>query len=115
MFQMALDHEGAGPSMISFLKITNYIFTSIFLFECMLKLYVYRRPYFKTSWNKFDFFVVASSIIDLALEWSLPTPDSGQEEEGGSEILSVGPQLARVLRVLRVSRVLRLAGKAEGL
>ena len=35
-------------------------------------------------------------------------PDGGQED-ASSEILSVGPQLARVLRVLRVSRVLRLA------
>ena len=111
---MALDHEGASPNMISFLKITNYIFTAVFFIECVLKLYVYRRPYFKTGWNKFDFFVVASSLIDLALEISLPTPEGGQEDSS-SQILSVGPQLARVLRVLRVSRVLRLAGKAKGL
>ena len=74
---MALDHEGASPGMLDFLKITNYIFTTVFLVECILKLYVYRRPYFKTGWNKFDFFVVASSIIDLALEWSLPQPEGG--------------------------------------
>lgn len=108
---MALDHEGASPGMINFLKVTNYIFTTIFLLECIIKLYVYRRPYFKTGWNKFDFFVVGSSIIDLGLEFALPTPEGGQDD-GGSEILSVGPQLARVLRVLRVSRILRLAGKA---
>ena len=116
MFQMALDHEGASPGMLSFLAVTNYIFTAIFFLECVLKLYVYRMPYFKTGWNKFDFFVVGSSLIDLGLEFSLPTPEGGQvDEEGSSEILSVGPQLARVLRVLRVSRVLRLAGKAKDL
>lgn len=115
MFQMALDHEGASPGMLSFLAVTNYIFTAIFFLECVLKLYVYRMPYFKTGWNKFDFFVVGSSLIDLGLEFSLPTPEGGQAEEGSSEILSVGPQLARVLRVLRVSRVLRLAGKAKDL
>lgn len=80
----------------------------------MFKLYVYRLAYFKTGWNKFDFFVVMSSLMDLGLEISLPVPEGGNEKSE-NQILSVGPQLARVLRVLRVSRVLRLAGKNEGL
>lgn len=112
---MALDHEGASPQIINFLRVSNYVFTTIFLVEAIIKLYVYRCPYFKTAWNKFDFFVVASSLIDLALEFAIPTPEGGQEEDSGSQILSVGPQLARVLRVLRVSRVLRLAGKYKNL
>ena len=114
MLQMALDHEGASPGMISFLRVSNYIFSAIFLVEAILKLYVYRWAYFKTGWNKFDFFVVVSSVLDLSVEMILPTPEGGQEDSG-SEILSVGPQLARVLRVLRVSRVLRLASKDKGL
>ena len=88
---MALDHQGASPGMLNFLKVTNYIFTTIFLLECILKLYVYRKNYFKTGWNKFDFFVVSSSLIDLGLELSLPEAEGGQEEESGSQILSVGP------------------------
>ena len=80
MFQMALDHDGAGPGMVTFLKMTNYIFTGVFFFEALLKLYVYKIHYFKTGWNKFDFFVVASSLIDLALELALPKADGGQEE-----------------------------------
>ena len=77
MLQMALDHEGASPGTIGFLKVSNYIFTSIFFLEAVLKLYVYRWAYFKTAWNKFDFFVVASSLIDLGLELALPTPEGG--------------------------------------
>ena len=111
---MALDHEGASPMVVNFLRVSNYVFTVIFLLEAILKLLVYRMAYFKTGWNKFDFFVVMSSLIDLAIEMMLPTPEGGQEDEG-SAILSVGPQLARVLRVLRVSRVLRLAGKNDDL
>ena len=107
---MALDHEGASVAMIEFLKVTNYFFTAVFFVEAILKLYVYRWPYFKTGWNKFDFFVVASSLLDLGLEIIMPKPEGGQEDSG-SAILSVGPQLGRVLRVLRVTRVLRLAGK----
>lgn len=112
---MALDHDGSSPSMISFLAVTNYIFTAIFAAEAVFKLMVYGLAYFKTAWNKFDFFVVISSLIDIAIEMALPVPEGGQEDESGSEILSVGPQLARVLRVLRVSRVLRLAQANKGL
>ena len=50
-----------------FLEISNYIFTAVFFVEAVLKLFVYRIHYFKTAWNKFDFFVVASSLIDLLL------------------------------------------------
>ena len=63
--------------MLMFFQVSNYFFTAIFFVECVLKMYVYRMAYFKTGWNKFDFFVVASSLIDLALEFSLPKPDGG--------------------------------------
>lgn len=81
MLQMALDHEGAGPGIVLFLKISNYFFTAIFLLEALAKLFVYRWAYFKTSWNKFDFFVVVSSLIDIAIEFSIPTPEGGGSEE----------------------------------
>ena len=77
MIQMALDHEAASPAVVAFLRWSNYIFTSIFLIECLIKLYVYRWAYFKTGWNKFDFFVVSASIIDLGLEFAMPVPDGG--------------------------------------
>ena len=95
--------------------ILRYFFTGIFLVEAIIKLFVYSWAYFKTNWNRFDFFVVCCSLIDLAIELSIPKPEGGNTEQGQSEILTVGPQLARVLRVLRVSRVLRLANKYKGL
>ena len=87
---MAIDHEGASPSIVMFLKLSNYFFTVVFLLEVIIKLYVYRWAFFKTSWNKFDFFVVASSLIDLALEFSLPPPEGGNEKSQ-SGIITVGP------------------------
>ena len=83
--------------------------------EATIKLYVYRLAYFKNGWNKFDFFVVISSLIDLGIDLILNSivEEGGQQQS--SSLLTVGPQLARVLRVLRVSRVLRLAGKYKGL
>jgi len=51
------------------LKYSNYIFSGIFLIECVLKLFVYRQSYFYTTWNKFDFFVVCASIVDVLLDF----------------------------------------------
>ena len=78
MLQMALDHEGASPGVVMFLKVSNYFFTVVFLLEAIIKLFVYRCAYFMNSWNRFDFFVVTSSLIDLAIELAL----SAMSEDG---------------------------------
>lgn len=88
------------------LDFTNYIFTVFFIIEASLKLVAFGKTYFNNAWNKFDFFVVVSSILDLLM---------GMIGDNSLGMLAMGPQLARVLRVLRVTRILRLAGKAEGL
>ena len=69
MFSMALSYEGATENWNLFLEITNYIFTAIFFLECAFKLYTYRRAYFSNNWNKFDFFVVVSSLVDIGLKF----------------------------------------------
>lgn len=71
-----------------------------------MRAFSYR--YFETTWNKFDFFIVVTSLIDIAIEFA----SAGQEQ---NEALSVGPQVARLLRVLRVTRVVRLAKRQKGL
>jgi len=105
--QMAVGFEGQPASVDTFLQITNYIFTAVFIGEAILKLIAYGFSYFKTMWNKFDFFIVVTSIIDILMSLD---PDSSS-----NSALSMGPQLARIMRVLRVSRILRLAGKNPGL
>mmetsp|Transcript_23808 Transcript_23808/g.20743 ORF Transcript_23808/g.20743 Transcript_23808/m.20743 type:complete len:202 (+) Transcript_23808:1231-1836(+) len=64
------------------------------------------RGYFMSNWNKFDCFVVFSSIVDLLME---------QLGSQLGNLLRVGPQLARILRVLRVSRLFRLAKNLQGI
>jgi len=102
---MATTYEGQPALMEMFLRITNYIFTTVFLVECILKLMVYGSSYFQTTWNKFDFFVVAASLFDVALEFV---------DADNLKGIPIG-NVAKVLRVLRVSRVLRLASKNKGL
>jgi len=77
----------------------------VFIIEASLKITAFGETYLENAWNKFDFFVVISSIFDIIME-----------NAGSSmEFLTVAPQLARVMRVLRVTRILKLAGKQEGL
>jgi len=102
---MALTYEGSTAGMDTFLRVSNYFFTLVFFIEAILKLSTYQWSYFETAWNKFDFFVVVSSLFDFALEFV------DVESMKGFPIGNV----AKVLRVLRVSRVLRLAGKNKNL
>lgn len=90
----------------SLLDVTNYVFTGIFFVEAVLKLIAYGNSYFNSSWNKFDFFVVAASFLDVAMSVL---------GESSFSWLSSAPQIARVMRVLRVARIIRLAGKAKNL
>ena len=82
---MAMSYEGASDSWNQFLEILNYIFTAIFFIEALLKLFAYGKAYFFTAWNRFDFFVVVSSLIDVGLKL---VPDSIQTQ---GNVLSVGP------------------------
>jgi len=106
MIQMALTYEGQSVGYTAGLDFVNYIFTAIFAIEAALKLIAQGLSYFQNGWNKFDFFVVCASFIDILMT---------QMQAASFRFLRVGPQLARVLRVLRVSRLFRLLGKAKGL
>ena len=106
MIFMALSFEGSSSTYNLFLTIVNYIFTGIFIAECIIKLLAYGvRPYFHSSWNRFDFFVVIASIVDLAVA----------NIEGFDASFLKSFQIIRVLRVMRISRVLRLIKSLKGL
>ena len=64
------------------------------------------ETYFKNPWNRFDCFIVSTSILDLIMTYA-----------GASALsfLKAGPQIARVFRVLRVTRLLRLIKKFHDL
>ena len=49
-------------------NISNYIFTSIFLVEMIIKLLALGiKNYFVDKFNAFDFFVVVFSCLDITL------------------------------------------------
>ena len=48
-----------------YLAILDNVFLGIYLFEIVVKLYVYRRAFWQSGWNVFDFVVVMSSLVDF--------------------------------------------------
>lgn len=106
MIHMALDYDDAPAIYTSTLNNVNYVFTGIFFIECILKIIAYDIAYFTTSINKFDFFVVCTSLFEIVLTllgiWS-------------PRFIRLGPQLGKALRVVRVSRLLRLINRYRGL
>lgn len=67
MVQMAISYEGSNETVDNFMDLTNYIFTAIFIVEACLRIFVFGWAYFNASWNRFDFFVVVTSILDITL------------------------------------------------
>ena len=106
MFQMGMQYEGQGEAYTDGLEFVNQIFTFIFAAEAVAKIFALGSAYFKNSWNQFDFMVVIASLADIVLS---------QLQGEQFKFLTVGPQLARVLRVVRVSRLFRLINKYKDL
>ena len=65
---MALQYENMPEGFKQFLDIANYFFSAVFLIEAIFKMIAFGWTYFDTPFNKFDFFVVCSSILDVLLD-----------------------------------------------
>lgn len=79
---MAITYESETEGYNNVLTIINYVFTGVFILECVLKLTAYgMKGYFTVGWNRFDFFVVCTSIMDIFMTIS----------SNGITFLKVGP------------------------
>jgi len=104
---LAIAYDGASDTYNNALKYINWGFSAIFFTEMVLKhLGLGFKRYWRSGWNKFDAFVVFTSIIDVLLDFF---------QNSASSFGQVGPQLARVFRVLRVARLAKLVKRFEGL
>ncbi|KAK6643713.1 hypothetical protein RUM43_005223 [Polyplax serrata] len=65
---LAMEHHGMSESVRQALDIGNKIFTSIFTFECFLKLLALSKEFFACGWNIFDLIIVSASLLDLSIE-----------------------------------------------
>jgi hypothetical protein len=65
---MALDQPDQSEKMTRILTLGNYVFTSIFVIECILKMIAMTpAKYLKNRWNVFDLLIITVSIIELSL------------------------------------------------
>ncbi|CAG9314125.1 SCN4A_2 [Blepharisma stoltei] len=104
--QMSLYYDEASDTYNYVLEIFNFIFTSIFIVEAVIKISGSGINYFKDRWNRFDFLVACVSIADLIMEYIV---------NNGNKYMKIAPQLVRALRVIRVTRVIRLIKRFQSL
>ena len=62
------------------IQLLDKVIITIFTIEIMMRVYVYKLPFFKNGWNLFDFTIVAISLVPA----------------------SAGFEILRILRVLRL-------------
>lgn len=80
-----------------------WLFTRLYYIECVLKMAgLGLAGYFGDGWNRFEFGLVAISLIEDFVE-------------DAEEIIPIPPMLLRVLRITRVLRLVRLIKDLKGL
>jgi len=106
------EYDGMSSEFKMFLRISNYIFTVIFIYEMVAKYYAFgcerfhmgSYPLSSWGWNNFDAFIVWISILGIVFDDFI-----------GADNLPIDPSLLRILRILRVARVLKLVKSAKDL
>ncbi|XP_041033556.1 voltage-dependent T-type calcium channel subunit alpha-1I [Carcharodon carcharias] len=102
---MSLEHYNQPRSLEVSLKYCNYMFTTVFILEAVLKLIAFGlRRFFKDRWNQLDLAIVLLSVMGITLE-----------EIEISAALPINPTIIRIMRVLRITRVLKLLKMATGM
>uniref|UniRef100_A0A2K6MDN4 Voltage-dependent T-type calcium channel subunit alpha n=1 Tax=Rhinopithecus bieti TaxID=61621 RepID=A0A2K6MDN4_RHIBE len=102
---MSLEHYNQPTSLETALKYCNYMFTTVFVLEAVLKLVAFGlRRFFKDRWNQLDLAIVLLSVMGITLE-----------EIEINAALPINPTIIRIMRVLRIARVLKLLKMATGM
>jgi len=98
---LAIQYNGSDSNFDAILEYANYIVTFFFNLELILKIFVFRRKFFISRWNIFDFIVIALSngvvILNILERFHIITNNSK---------ISTLPGIFRALRILRVLRVI---------
>uniref|UniRef100_A0A8C0F3R4 Calcium voltage-gated channel subunit alpha1 I n=1 Tax=Bubo bubo TaxID=30461 RepID=A0A8C0F3R4_BUBBB len=102
---MSLEHYNQPVSLETALKYCNYLFTTVFVLEAVLKLVAFGlRRFFKDRWNQLDLAIVLLSVMGITLE-----------EIEINAALPINPTIIRIMRVLRIARGERNTGQRQGL
>jgi len=94
--------SSAEESELLFFRVTDWIFLTFFILEAALRLFVYRRRFFRMSgwgWNVFDLFLI---VIQFTEEVVI------RHAVRGKDLWST--LLLRIVRVLRTIKLFRVMG-----
>jgi len=98
---LMMNTPGMDNTTIGFISFMNNIFNWVFIFEAVLKIYVYRFEYFTNGWNIIDFIIVTDNLINILLKSMIDL---------FSRVIDTS-----ILRAIRVARILRILKKAKTL
>lgn len=105
---MGMEHYDMTDDFKMFLRITNYLFTAIFVVEMVSKQVALGLPRYhcglSKNWNNFDVFIVFISILGILIDDVI-----------GADNVPINPSMLKVLRILRVARILKLLKNAKDL
>ena len=89
----ATEHFGQPDWLSEFQEASNFFFVVLFTFEMLFKMYALGLSfYFIPLFNRFDFFVVLTSILEMTLTMANVIPP-------------VGMSVLRCIRLLRAFKV----------
>ena len=89
----ATEHFGQPDWLSEFQEASNFFFVCLFTFEMLFKMYALGLSfYFIPLFNRFDFFVVLTSILEMTLTMANVIPP-------------VGMSVLRCIRLLRAFKV----------
>lgn len=101
---MSLEYYEMPMELDYALKLFNFVFTGIFMFELIMKLYALGvNKCMSERWNRLDVLIVIMSLVGILLE------------EMESNLIPINPTIIRVMRVARIARVLKLLKMARGM
>jgi len=97
---LAIDFEGAPLIYDDVASVLNNTTTGIFILEAIVKLIgLGHVGYFASGWNRFDFFIVVSAIVDIFFVIG----NSTSTDQSNVKFLKTF-QILRILRMIRVTR-----------
>lgn len=92
---LAVEHYNEPEYITIFLNRANYFFLALFTFEMLLKIYSNGfHGYWLSLFNRYDFFVVISSLLEVSI--TIPT-----------KMPPIGISVLRCVRLLRIFKVTR--------